>query len=62
MLKATELELNVRKRDGRVVSFDPQLITRAIQKAFCAEQGLNEASELDAALLEQIDRNYRASR
>jgi len=39
----------------RVVSFDPQLITLAIQKAFCAEQGLNEAAELDAALLEQID-------
>jgi len=55
MLKATEQELNVKKRDGRVVSFDPQLIARAVQKAFCAEQGLNEASELDAALLEQID-------
>ena len=55
MLKATELELNVRKRDGRVVSFDPLLITRAVQKAFCAEQGLNEASELDAALLSEID-------
>ena len=55
MLKATKQELNVKKRDGRVVSFDPQLITLAIQKAFCAEQGLNEAAELDAALLEQID-------
>ena len=46
MLKATKQELNVKKRDGRVVSFDPQLITLAIQKAFCAEQGLNEAAEL----------------
>ena len=55
MLKATEQELNVRKRDGRIVSFEPKLITLAIQKAFCAEQGLNEAAELDAALLEQID-------
>lgn len=55
MLKATNQDLNVKKRDGRVVSFDPSLITRAIQKAFCAEQGLNEAAELDAALLEQID-------
>ena len=55
MLKATKQELNVKKRDGRVVSFDPQLIALAIQKAFCAEQGLNEAAELDAALLEQID-------
>ena len=55
MLKATKQELNVKKRDGRVVSFDPQLITLAIQKAFCAEQSLNEAAELDADLLEQID-------
>jgi ribonucleoside-diphosphate reductase alpha chain len=55
MLKATNQDLNVKKRDGRVVSFEPNLITRAIQKAFCAEQGLNEAAELDAALLEQID-------
>jgi ribonucleoside-diphosphate reductase alpha chain len=55
MLKATDQDLNVKKRDGRVVSFEPQLITLAIQKAFCAEQGLNEAAELDAALLEQID-------
>ena len=38
MLKATKQELNVKKRDGRVVSFDPQLIALAIQKAFCAER------------------------
>ena len=34
MLKATKQELNVKKRDGRVVSFDPQLIALAIQKGF----------------------------
>ncbi|MCL4130023.1 UNVERIFIED_CONTAM: hypothetical protein GTU68_061328 [Idotea baltica] len=55
MLKATQQELNVRKRDGRVVSFDPQLIIRAIQKAFCAEQNLVNATQLDSALLEQIE-------
>ena len=55
MLKATQQELNVRKRDGRVVSFDPQLIIKAIQKAFCAEKGLADATQLDSALLEQIE-------
>ena len=42
MLKATEQELNVRKRDGRVVSFDSTLISNAIKKAFVAERKLKE--------------------
>ena len=45
--------MNVRKRDGRVLSFDANLITTAIQKAFCAEQSLSDPSELDAELLRE---------
>jgi ribonucleoside-diphosphate reductase alpha chain len=55
MLKATEQEMNVKKRDGRVLSFDSTLITRAVQKAFCAEKNLSEASQLDPELLAVID-------
>jgi ribonucleoside-diphosphate reductase alpha chain len=47
MLKTTQ-EMNVRKRDGRVLTFEPELITRAIQKAFCAEYKFSEISQLDA--------------
>ena len=55
MLKnATKLDMNVRKRDGRVLSFESSLIENAIAKAFCAEQGLKEPSLLDKQLLEQI--------
>lgn len=56
MLKATQQDLNVKKRDGRVLSFEPQRIIVAIQKAFCAEKGLKEATELDQDLLDQIER------
>lgn len=55
MLKATQQELNVRKRDGRVVSFDADRIIRAIQKAFCAEQNLRDSAELNNRLLEEIN-------
>ena len=54
MLKSTQQELNVRKRDGRIVSFDAGLIIRAIQKAFCAEQEMRDTADLDDALLEEI--------
>ncbi len=54
MLKSVEQELNVKKRDGRVVSFDAGLIVIAIEKAFCAERQLKEPNDLDAALREQI--------
>ena len=55
MLKATQQEMNVRKRDGRVLSFETALITKAIQKAFCAEKELDEVSQLDGELLAVID-------
>jgi ribonucleoside-diphosphate reductase alpha chain len=44
----------VRKRDGRLVPFDGGLITAAMGKAFCAEYGLIDFQELDAALQEKI--------
>ncbi|MFT5299320.1 MAG: ribonucleoside-diphosphate reductase alpha chain [Mariniblastus sp.] len=55
MLKATQQELNVRKRDGRVLSLERSLITSAIQKAFCAERNLGDISELSEKLLGEID-------
>ena len=50
MLKTTQ-EMNVRKRDGRVLTFEPALITKAIQKAFCAEHKFSEINQLDVEQL-----------
>jgi ribonucleoside-diphosphate reductase alpha chain len=55
MLKATHTEMNVRKRDGRVLTFDGNLISKAIQKAFAAEQGHNDTTTLDPALVDQVE-------
>jgi ribonucleoside-diphosphate reductase alpha chain len=46
--------MNVKKRDGRQVSFDSKLITRAIEKAFCAELQLVDPAELSAELRNDI--------
>ncbi len=55
MVKSTTTQtMNVNKRDGRQLSFDAQLITRAIEKAFCAEMGIADRSQLSAELLEEI--------
>ena len=54
MLNATKQDMNVRKRDGRVLSFDAKLIESAIAKAFCAEKGLKDPSLLDQELLNEI--------
>ena len=55
MLKATQGNMNVRKRDGRVLSFDRQLILNAIQKAFCAQMAVDQPAELGEDLLDKID-------
>jgi ribonucleoside-diphosphate reductase alpha chain len=47
--------MNVKKRDGRQVSFDANLITRAIEKAFCAEHQLHEPANLPAELRRDIE-------
>lgn len=46
MLKVQQ-EIQVQKRDGRLVSFDNTRICRAIQKAFCAERQLDSLEQLD---------------
>lgn len=52
---AAEPELVVRKRDGRVVSFDRHLIVRAMGKAFCAERGWEQVEQLGDELLTKIE-------
>ena len=56
MLNQTQTELLVTKRDGRAVQFDANLIQVAIQKAFAAEQGLADPSQLSADLSSEIER------
>ncbi len=51
----TQKQLLVSKRDGRIVPFDRNLIAAAIQKAFCAEYQVINASELDSSLLAKIE-------
>lgn len=55
MSQATETWL-VRKRDGRVVPFDPSLIERAMGKAFRAELNLAKEQPLDSDVLADIRR------
>ena len=50
MLKAIQTDMNVRKRDGRLTSFNSELILIALQKAFCADQGVESAEQLDPKL------------
>lgn len=53
MLKVQQ-DIQVQKRDGRLVSFDNSLILAAIQKAFCAERQLDGLEQLDDATHEKI--------
>ncbi|CAN5692381.1 ribonucleoside-diphosphate reductase subunit alpha [soil metagenome] len=53
-------ETQVRKRDGRVVAFDPSRISRAIANAFGAEQGLSKSAELHPELREEVERTTTA--
>ena len=55
MLNATHQDLLVAKRDGRVVAFDRKFISVAVQKAFCAEYGLDRPDQLEEATLVQIE-------
>ena len=55
MIKATQQDMLVQKRDGRTVSFDSSLITTAIRKAFCAERKVEDHANLERDLLDQID-------
>ena len=54
MLKVNQ-DIQVQKRDGRLVSFDNLLIQRAIQKAFCAERQLDGLEQLDGDTKDKIE-------
>ncbi len=55
MLEATIANSCVTKRDGRVVSFERELIARAIQKAFSADRYGDPQRSLDATTLAEIE-------
>ncbi len=46
--------MNVIKRDGRQVSFERKLITRALEKAFCADLDLKEIESLSSETTDSI--------
>lgn len=56
MLNQTQTEILVRKRDGREVQFDDQLIMVAMKKAFAAEQGVNDYNQLSSETVAEIER------
>ncbi len=55
MLKVSQ-EMLVRKRDGRTLSFDRELIGRAIRKAFRADLGLDQLDKMESEHLSEIER------
>ena len=54
MLKVNQ-EMQVRKRDGRTLSFDRELIARAIRKAFRADLGLDQLDRFESDQLSDIE-------
>ena len=56
MAVATRQEMIVKKRDGRVISFDRELIARAIRKAFRADLGLAQDEQMAPGMLTDIER------
>ena len=48
------VQMLVQKRDGRLVPLHGELISAAMGKAFCAESGLIDVSELELDLQEKI--------
>ena len=56
MAVATQQEMIVKKRDGRVISFDRELIARAVRKAFRADMGLAQDQQMSPDLLTEIER------
>ncbi len=53
--QAIQQTMIVKKRDGRLVSFDAELIIRAIEKAFCAEFEFSDPAKLSVDLRKQIE-------
>ena len=54
MLKVNQ-EMQVKKRDGRTLSFDRELIARAIRKAFRADLGLDQLDPFQPQQLSDIE-------
>lgn len=54
MLKVKQ-DIQIQKRDGRLVSFDYARIQTAIQKAFCAERQLEAIENLDGDTTDKIE-------
>ncbi|MDG6244101.1 MAG: adenosylcobalamin-dependent ribonucleoside-diphosphate reductase [Methanolobus sp.] len=54
---------NIRKRDGRIVAFEPVKITLAIQKSFLAvgEKNADLASKISSDVLEIIENKFKRS-
>ena len=53
--KVVQQEMIVKKRDGRLISFERELISRAIQKAFRADLGLGASQPLSIELVTEIE-------
>jgi len=51
---APEQEMVVKKRDGRIVTFDRSLIAKAMEKAFRVELGLDSETPLEQTLQSEI--------
>ena len=54
MLKVKQ-EMLVKKRDGRTLSFDRELIARAVRKAFRADLGLDQLDKIEPSQLADIE-------
>lgn len=50
----TQVSLDVRKRDGRITSFEPARVEQAIERAFRAEIGIPDLQPIELALKQQI--------
>ena len=50
----TQVSLDVRKRDGRITSFESARVEQAIERAFRAEIGIADGQPIEAALQQQI--------
>ena len=53
--KVAQQEMIVKKRDGRLIPFERELISRAIQKAFRADMGLAASQPLEIELVTEVE-------
>ena len=53
--KVAQQEMFVKKRDGRLIPFERELISRAMQKAFRADMGLAASQPLEIGLVTEVE-------